>query len=82
MRKPYKCPVCCGKGIVSNSFYGSVENWSTISLDPEMCRTCSGGGIVWDEQDQFSWPIYFVPSVTIQAPFEPPFQTTWSGQRF
>jgi len=66
MRTPHKCPICNGRGIVSNGFYSATEEcWSTTSADPEKCRSCSGQGVVWDEQDQFSWPVYDMPSVTI-----------------
>ena len=44
--KPYVCPTCGGRGTVSCGFY----NWlaaATTDAAPEMCRSCSGTGIVW-----------------------------------
>ena len=41
-----KCPVCEGRGLVPNGFYGAVgvESYTTNSLAPEMCRSCQGRG--------------------------------------
>lgn len=47
----YKCPVCGGRGFVPFGFYsnqtydGSSE---TNSTSTELCRSCNGGGIVFD----------------------------------
>lgn len=46
----YKCPVCDGRGYVSNNFYNvtpNVENYNTNSTSMEICRSCKGTGIVW-----------------------------------
>jgi hypothetical protein len=46
-KTPHRCPVCGGKGIVPNGFYSSTEEtWSTTSVTPETCRSCSGSGII------------------------------------
>ena len=45
--RPYACPVCGGRGIVSRGFY---DYWLAASITdavPEMCRSCQGAGIVW-----------------------------------
>lgn len=45
---PHRCPVCNGNGLVPNGFYMQTSgNWSTTNITPEMCRSCSGVGIVW-----------------------------------
>jgi len=44
-----RCPVCTGKGIVSNGFYRSTnQQWNTTSASPQQCRSCLGYGIVWN----------------------------------
>ena len=46
--RPYRCPICNGKGIVPNGFYlGVASTWSGTSVAPETCRACGGSGIVW-----------------------------------
>ena len=49
-RKPYKCPVCSGKGFVPNGFYSCTGN-SIISAStaPEQCKSCKGTGVVWSD---------------------------------
>jgi DNA-directed RNA polymerase subunit RPC12/RpoP len=44
-----RCPVCEGRRLVPNGFYGAVgvQFWSSNSTMPEQCRACSGSGIVW-----------------------------------
>lgn len=43
------CPVCDGRGHVTNGFYKSHgETWSTDSMTPETCRSCDGKGVVWE----------------------------------
>lgn len=47
-KKPYRCPVCGGNGLVPNGFYLQTSgDWATSSITPEQCRTCEGKGIVW-----------------------------------
>ena len=44
--KPYKCPVCEGRGVVPPNFYsglGYVGDTTNIT-----CQACQGKGIVWD----------------------------------
>jgi hypothetical protein len=42
------CPVCRGRGRVPPGFYSAigVDFWTTSTLDPEPCRSCSGEGYV------------------------------------
>lgn len=44
--KPYRCPVCDGKGHVPSNFYNVYGNVSTGIT--EVCRTCKGQGIIWN----------------------------------
>ena len=45
---PFRCPVCRGNGLVPNGFYTQTSGtWSTTSLGPEKCHSCSGKGVVW-----------------------------------
>lgn len=50
MKKPYKCPICEGCGIVPGGFYsvayGQIEGYVS-STTQEKCRTCEGRGIVY-----------------------------------
>lgn len=47
-QKPYRCPVCNGRGTVPNGFYRSTGDVIvSYTTEPEVCRTCSGKGIVW-----------------------------------
>jgi len=47
-KKPYVCPVCKGNGLVPCGFYNQTSGyWGTTSTAPEVCRSCSGTGIVW-----------------------------------
>jgi len=41
-KKPFKCPVCEGKGEVYKGFY--TNNYTDSEV---MCRSCIGKGIVW-----------------------------------
>ncbi|MBD3627629.1 hypothetical protein [Cyclobacterium sp.] len=44
----HRCPVCNGNGLVPNGFYHQTTGeWSTSSIEPEMCQSCNGSGIVW-----------------------------------
>jgi hypothetical protein len=47
VKVPYRCPVCEGRGRVPVGFYTPHFVGSTSSISPEICRTCSGKGIVW-----------------------------------
>jgi len=46
---PYRCPVCEGKGIVSQGFYSLKEVFSSHNTAEETCRSCEGKGYVWKE---------------------------------
>lgn len=49
-RKPYKCPVCSGKGLVPNGFYSCTGNTIiSTSTTPEQCKSCKGTGVVWSD---------------------------------
>jgi len=51
--KPYCCPVCLGKGIVSGGFYNSPPYCDQVSTSTtEQCRQCSGQGIIWANDDE------------------------------
>ena len=48
----YKCPICGGRGFVPCGFYSSqTYDGSSItnSTSTEVCRSCHGRGIVFDE---------------------------------
>lgn len=52
MKKPHKCPVCGGRGLVPWQFYqlyynqeGTASNNYGATTD---CRSCQGTGIVWE----------------------------------
>ena len=49
--KPYKCPICDGKGIVSGGFYKSVNEYCSTTNMTETCQQCGGGGIIWGNED-------------------------------
>lgn len=42
---PHRCPVCDGRGQVFNGFYPQTDN--IVTIGPDLCRTCSGLGLVW-----------------------------------
>ncbi len=45
---PHKCPVCGGNGLVANGFYRQTGGqWTTGSLNSDLCRACRGSGVVW-----------------------------------
>lgn len=48
-KRPHQCPVCFGVGAVSPGFYvrTGTTTWQVSSTVPELCRSCSGTGIVW-----------------------------------
>ena len=48
----YRCPVCGGRGFVPCGFYSSQTNDGssvTHHTSSEVCRSCNGRGIVFDE---------------------------------
>ncbi len=46
--KPFACPVCGGNGLVPQGYYNQTSGrWTTGSLEPEMCRSCNGTGVIW-----------------------------------
>lgn len=48
----YKCPVCGGRGFVPCGFYSSQKydgSSITNSTSTEVCRSCHGRGIIFDE---------------------------------
>ena len=45
MKRPYTCPVCNGKGVVSADFYPDEEvEDGNCWID---CRACNGSGVLW-----------------------------------
>ena len=48
----YKCPVCNGRGFVPPGFYSWFGDgqcgWSVKNAYPEVCRSCSGTGVVYE----------------------------------
>lgn len=50
MSKPHKCPVCLGQGKVPLGFYNFEEyNYITTAIVQEVCRSCHGEGVIWEE---------------------------------
>ena len=47
--KPFRCPVCLGRGQVEPGFYVLGGSASTSATN-ETCRSCSGSGIFWQVQ--------------------------------
>lgn len=43
--KPYRCPICYGRGHVPHDFYNNI-GYATAT-NPEKCRSCGGRGIVF-----------------------------------
>jgi hypothetical protein len=46
-QRPFKCPVCEGRGIVPGGFYNSLGNTWFADTISETCRSCNGKGIIW-----------------------------------
>jgi len=44
-RKPFRCPVCEGRGVVSPAFYGFFS--LGMSTSPVLCHACKGEGVLW-----------------------------------
>jgi hypothetical protein len=43
-----RCPVCGGRGTVSQGFYSGQDTWVSSDTKRETCRSCDGRGIVFD----------------------------------
>jgi hypothetical protein len=52
-----KCPVCCGKGFVPGNFYDapgvsvSYSSYQNSQHTTTVCLSCSGSGIIRQEED-------------------------------
>lgn len=65
--RPYKCPVCEGRGTVPIGFYETFSQGTTtatVTYDVT-CKTCNGTGIVWDTE--YDWNPWYIP-----YPYEQP----------
>ena len=63
--RPYRCPVCDGRGTVPAGFYDGDNGCGTAttsSITPETCRTCHGTGIVWGVDMTPPQPIWPEPT--------------------
>ena len=49
----YRCPVCGGKGVVSQDFYNLNPAPTSAGSIPTTCRSCNGRGIVFDSIENF-----------------------------
>jgi len=47
MSTPHRCPICNGTGEQPMQESANVDHTQT-ALCPLSCRTCGGGGIVWE----------------------------------
>ena len=45
--EPHVCPVCSGTGTVPPGFYNDPAYGTTTDASRQRCRSCGGGGIVW-----------------------------------
>ena len=46
--KPYKCPVCEGRGTMPDYFYEIYPGYSTSTGENQVpCQSCSGTGIIY-----------------------------------
>jgi DnaJ-class molecular chaperone len=47
--RPYKCPVCNGRGIVSTPPWiaSDVQTFTANGTETYPCRACAGTGLVW-----------------------------------
>lgn|SRR4030067_1939916 len=63
MSTPHMCVICFGKGKVIKGFYDNMQDTSTSAslLETELCRTCGGKGIVWDNVS--NTPYYPLPNL-------------------
>ena len=48
-KKPHKCPVCNGKGLLPCGFYNLSSKGILSDELIEQCKTCKGEGIIWSE---------------------------------
>jgi hypothetical protein len=48
-RKPHKCPVCQGTGIVSRPPWiaGDIGEWTDSGNNTYPCKACDGKGVIW-----------------------------------
>ena len=53
MKTPHRCPLCNGTGFVPAGFYSAigVNSFPTTNTAPEQCRSCSGLGILWSDDE-------------------------------
>ena len=75
--QPFKCPICEGKGIVPGGFYTATGETWTSDRTTEICRACSGTGLVWGEDDSneeyfFDGSKYIPATFTINPPLNTP----------
>jgi hypothetical protein len=57
LAKPIRCPVCNGRGTCSAGFYDGEphdDDHETVVFPAkrEQCRSCKGGGILWERVAQ------------------------------
>ena len=54
MKRPWKCPVCDGAGLVSRPPYiaGDVQGWVSSDCAPHPCKPCVGIGIIWSDDGE------------------------------
>ena len=45
--KPYKCPVCDGRGRIEIGFYMNPNHIVGVPVLTEPCIPCKGSGILW-----------------------------------
>jgi len=50
MTRPHVCPVCHGMGLVVGGFY-SMAGSPMLNLPPQMCRTCEGKGVIFQDDE-------------------------------
>lgn len=48
-KRPYKCPVCDGTGLVSRPHYvaGDAKTWTSNNTGPYKCTACHGSGVIF-----------------------------------
>jgi DnaJ-class molecular chaperone len=47
--RPYRCPVCNGRGTMPADFYAALG--TVASTNPVQCKSCKGTGVVWDDRN-------------------------------
>ena len=81
--KPYRCPVCEGRGVVEEGFYNPPmsHEYRPTSTAPiaETCKSCSGQGILWswDSSPVPDYPPWVSPGDGNTT--SPPFTITWKN---